>query len=361
MTNPPLPFVSVRKALLIGVSYVNCKGHALSRPRDRVEDIAKLLQRKYNYRKEDITILSDDPALPQSEQPTTHKNITTHLANFVEDIENAQYFFVFIGHGHQKPEEESPLGGSRGMDEEDACDEYIVPTDAIDEEGKITMLLLIQDDDIKKYLVDKVGKGSQVVAIWDACYSNTIMDLPHYRCNRVNSTLYSGIHRFGRRALEIGSIVVGDKCVDEIAKIAYGFEVWCRDPKDHLSNRRTCTGYCRQDKATKWKNGRRVICISACKDSQVALMKEDGTGESLTAWLIEILNDNHNPSLKGLMRLLGEKAERSYRKFNEHNEARENRVKDKVKQHPQLSTEHPAYMNEPLFLSMQGVSGASSS
>ncbi|KAF9444566.1 hypothetical protein P691DRAFT_778175 [Macrolepiota fuliginosa MF-IS2] len=341
---PSLPIADVRKALLVGVGYSHCSTYALSGPQKDVKQMERLLRQHYHFCEKDITILSDDPALPPSQQPT-YANITDHLKNFVEkDIENAQYWFLFCGHAKQRPEEEEPSAKEPAdLGEEDGKDEYIIPVDAVDAKGTIDDLRIIRDNTLREHLADTIRPGSEMFASLDTCHSNTMMDLPHHRCNRVY-TSRSRFHRLGRRALEIGSDIIGEDLIRAIAHRVYETKEVIRSLRDkkYLLYRRTCTGYCIRGKATEfWINQGRVICISACKDSQHAW--EDRDGKSLTTWLVKALGDKHNPTLKELMRSLGDQAKENYQKYNK-------ACNKRVKQNPQLSTQLPVYMNERLFL-----------
>ncbi|KAF9444228.1 hypothetical protein P691DRAFT_356318 [Macrolepiota fuliginosa MF-IS2] len=343
--------MGIRKALLVGANYTNTAAK-LDRPQHDITDFRSFLIQRYGFREEDITVLSDDPAVPPSQQPT-YDNIMEHLENFVDrNAEGAQYLFVFCGHAMQKP-------AINDLEEEDGLDEYIIPVDAMNAEGAIEddSKLIIQDNTLRKYLVDAITAtpSSQMVAIWDACHSNTIMDLHHHRCNRVDGAIHSRFRRLGREALEIGSKIFGDCFVDKIAHLMYELEKTWKDsidPSHAKSNQRVrvCTGYCRRGKITEmWGNQGRVVCISACKDPQQSW--EHPKKGSLTPWLMEVLSDKPNPSLKELMHSLGEQTERYYQSRISGNDPEINK---KMKQSPQLSTEIPAvsYMDELLFLDM---------
>jgi len=194
--------------------------------------------------------------------------------------------------------------------------------------------------------------NSQMVAIWDTCHSNT-MDLHHHRCNRVDSTIRSRFRWLARGALEVGSKIFGDGPVDTIAHLMYRIEKVWKDSKDlsHAKSKykmRLCTGYCRRGKITElWGNQGRVVCISACKDPQQAW--EHSINGSLTPWLMEVLSNNPNPPLKELMQSLGEQTEKYYQSRISKNDPESYK---KARQNPQLSTEIPADMDEPLFLDM---------
>lgn len=63
------------------------------------------------------------------------------------------------------------------MSEEDGLDECIVPSD-----GKSSK---IQDNELRRLLVDSLPSGTRLTAVFDSCHSASLLDLEHWRCNRV--------------------------------------------------------------------------------------------------------------------------------------------------------------------------------
>ncbi|KHN33530.1 Metacaspase-1 [Glycine soja] len=140
----------------------------------------------------------------------TKRNILESLKWLVKDCKSEDSLvFYFSGHGLQQPEY------CKG-DEIDGLDETICPVDFV-REGMIT------DNDINSTIVQPLKKGVTLHAVIDACHSGTTLDLM-YLCKK-----------------EKGS--------------------WnWKDSKPPHSKK----------PMTKQTNGGLSICLSACKDSQMA-------------------------------------------------------------------------------------------
>jgi len=108
----------------------------------------------------------DDHLEPNSE------NILREIRNLVAGAKPGDHFlFHYSGHSGQIINEDNT--------EEDGLDEVLIPSDDKDFDKIIT------DDQLRKYLVDALPIGSSLVAIIDCCHSGSMLDLEHFRCNRV--------------------------------------------------------------------------------------------------------------------------------------------------------------------------------
>jgi metacaspase-1 len=108
-----------RKALLIGINYFGQRGQLRGCIND-VKNMSTYLNQHFNYKREDMVILTDDQQNPMS-QPTK-ANILRAMHWLVKDARpNDSLFFHYSGHGGQTPD----LDG----DEEDGYDEVIYPVD----------------------------------------------------------------------------------------------------------------------------------------------------------------------------------------------------------------------------------------
>lgn len=108
-----------RKALLIGINYFGQKGQLRGCIND-VKNMSKFLHDRFNYKWDDMVILTDDQQNPRS-QPTK-QNILTAMHWLVKDAQpNDSLFFHYSGHGGQTKD----LDGDEG----DGYDETIYPVD----------------------------------------------------------------------------------------------------------------------------------------------------------------------------------------------------------------------------------------
>ncbi|KAK7209462.1 hypothetical protein V2G26_016640 [Clonostachys chloroleuca] len=118
---------------------------------------------RYNYKKEDMVILTDDQENPIMRP--TKANIERAMGWLVGGAEpNDSLFLHYSGHGGQTED----LDG----DEDDGYDEVIYPVDHT-ENGHIV------DDDIHAMCVKPLKAGVRLTAIFDSCHSATVMDLPY--------------------------------------------------------------------------------------------------------------------------------------------------------------------------------------
>ncbi|KAJ2922977.1 hypothetical protein H1R20_g14131, partial [Candolleomyces eurysporus] len=137
---------------------------ALRGPHQDVRAMKQVLLELYGYRESDITILmdGDDCILP------TEENILKHIDELVAGAAPGDtFFFHFSGHSKQEDTD--------NKEEEDGKDEFIVTYDD----------KYIRDDDLREKLVDPLPVGSRLIAVFDTCHSASLLDLKHFRCNRV--------------------------------------------------------------------------------------------------------------------------------------------------------------------------------
>jgi hypothetical protein len=147
-------------ALLIGINYHGTSAE-LSGCINDINNVKKVLMKVYNYKEENIDCLTDDT--------TTKPTKGNIIAKFNELIyrsnnENVSEIWIhYSGHG-------SYMKDNNG-DEKDQQDECLVPLD-YNKSG------LIRDDVVNKTL-DGISKDVHVIAVVDACHSETMFDLPY--------------------------------------------------------------------------------------------------------------------------------------------------------------------------------------
>ena len=134
-----------------------------------MEILADVLIRKFEFKPENIKILTDEPVtvdgkLIPAGKPT-HEAIKRAFQEFIIDKTNAGdiVYFHFSGHGQQVPDDNG--------DEVDGMDETIIPADYVSQKGPARN---IRDDEIGEWL-DALSKKNpaNVTITLDSCFSGT--------------------------------------------------------------------------------------------------------------------------------------------------------------------------------------------
>lgn len=156
--NPKLSYTrrSKRKsALVVGINYVNSRYELNGCINDATNIQNKLLESGYNA--QNIIMLTDTSTLKP-----TKKNILGHLQRMLENANDGdQVFFSYSGHGSYTKD--------LNNDEINGYDEVIVPSD----------LNIVTDDELKHVIQTYLKKGVTLIALVDACFSGTILDLKY--------------------------------------------------------------------------------------------------------------------------------------------------------------------------------------
>ncbi|KAL7271818.1 Ca(2+)-dependent cysteine protease [Rhizina undulata] len=151
-----------RKALLIGINYFGQRGQLRGCIND-VKNMSTFLHERFNYKREDMVILTDDQQNPRS-QPTK-QNILQAMHWLVKDAQpNDCLFFHYSGHGGQAKDTDG--------DESDGYDETIYPVD-------FRFSGHIVDDEMHRIMVQPLKTGVRLTAIFDSCHSGSALDLPY--------------------------------------------------------------------------------------------------------------------------------------------------------------------------------------
>ncbi|TFY68176.1 hypothetical protein EVJ58_g1157 [Rhodofomes roseus] len=196
----PQPARSCRKkALLIGINYsmeessLNTNCVELEGPHKDAIGMRDLLIDKYGYKEEDVVLMVDTEGVDRARRPS-RKNMIREIRALVRGAQPGDRFvFLFSGHSDQIP--------CRDHTEDDGFDEVLLPMDF---DGKSKHKLIV-DNDLRKWLVDPLPPGAQLMAILDACHSGTLLDLDHYDCNKVYFPWVS----LGRRDAKTRHVDVG--------------------------------------------------------------------------------------------------------------------------------------------------------
>ncbi|KAJ6493056.1 caspase domain-containing protein [Mycena sanguinolenta] len=179
------------KALLIGIRGTatdNAECSELTGPHKDVQDVRDLLIDCYGYRAPDITILIDDGVAGHL-QPT-RANILKAIGDLVKDAKAGDHLcFLYCGHGMQNPNRSN-------KEEKEEC---LIPSDGVKQR--------IVDHELNAVLVRPLPARCQLVAVLDTCHSGSLLNLGHYRCNRVSAC------QLGDMQCRVASLLSGRKVV----------------------------------------------------------------------------------------------------------------------------------------------------
>ena len=151
---------STKKACLIGINYSGTESELKGCIND-VHMLKDMLISKYNYNREDITLLTD--------QQATRQNILKEFTSLVKNaVSGDTVFFSFSGHGSYVKD--------INYDEIDGEDELIVGVDYFG----------ITDDELKNILDTHLKANVNMFALFDSCHSGTILDLKYAFENSIN-------------------------------------------------------------------------------------------------------------------------------------------------------------------------------
>lgn len=147
-----------KKALLIGINYINDSNARLQGCIEDIININEVLTNNYEYIKENIVQLRDD--ISDNNQKPTRNNILKELTNLIEQSGNLNEIWIhYSGHGSQIRDNSN--------DETDRLDEVIVPVD-------YNISGFITDDEIFNIVKNTKCK---TILLFDSCHSATVCDL----------------------------------------------------------------------------------------------------------------------------------------------------------------------------------------
>ncbi len=288
-----------RKALLIGINYTGTKNELKGCIND-VHNVSNFLQTKYNYKKDDMVILTDGG---DSRSSPTKENIIKGCKWLVNNAQpDDSLFFHYSGHGGQVADQDG--------DEDDGFDECIYPLD-FETNGEII------DDTLHLLLVSPLQAGVRLTALFDSCHSGTVLDLPY-----IYST--KGIVKEPNLLQE-----AGEGLLSAVTNYASGNYSGILNDVTSLFTK-VSIGDSAADKTKQTKtHPADVILISGCKDDQTSAdSKENGVSTGAMSYaFLHVMNENNNLSYLELLK--------NMRKL----------MKAKYKQKPQLSCCHPIDVN----------------
>lgn len=165
-----------KKGLLVGINYTGT-GSALNGCINDTDNLRQFLIKNKYFNETDLTFMNDTKSnglYPSKANIEKQMNELVKFAN-ANDDKDVYLFFSYSGHGYH-------IDDTNG-DEKDGQDECLCPID-YEDNG------FIIDDDIRKNLVNKLGKNVTLVVLIDACHSGSILDLKYmYNCDAKNTNV----------------------------------------------------------------------------------------------------------------------------------------------------------------------------
>lgn len=154
----------MKKALLIGINYINSPDISLEGCFDDVLNVRNVLIDAYDYRSADIITLRDDDTDPT--KLPTKKNIVSMFEYLAESsIDLEELWFHYSGHGTQIKNTKNNFIRDDNVSK---TDDVLVPMD-YDDNGFISDMDLLA-------MIQKIQ--CRAIFIFDCCHSGTICDLP---------------------------------------------------------------------------------------------------------------------------------------------------------------------------------------
>jgi hypothetical protein len=146
-----VPDNGVNHALIIGIGAYD-EWPKLKSPTKDAREIARILTEKYNYKSENVTLLTDDT----KEKPTLI-NIVSMLDKYVSRLSAKDNLLIFFS-GHSA--------------EDESAETYWIPKDA---NKKLKVTWLKHSDICKEYLANENFKAKNVAVITDSLFSKKLL------------------------------------------------------------------------------------------------------------------------------------------------------------------------------------------
>ena len=151
-----------KNALVIGINYIGTSSELNGCINDTTNITNLLKTLKYDT----ITVLTDITSVKP-----TKTNILSNLKTILSGANDGDTIYIhYSGHG-------TYITDTNG-DETDGKDEVIIPLD----------FNLITDDELKQYINTYLTSNANVLAVFDCCYSGTVLDLRYLYQSEINNT-----------------------------------------------------------------------------------------------------------------------------------------------------------------------------
>ncbi|SAM07204.1 hypothetical protein [Absidia glauca] len=308
-----------KRALLVGINYFKSRNELRGCIND-VQNVKTFLISLYNFRPEDMVVLTDDQSDPRF--IPTKQNIISGMKWLVANAQPND-----SGHGGSVKDQDG--------DEDDGYDETIYPVDHDRYPGQTGQII---DDEMNAIMVRPLPRGCRLTAIFDSCHSGTALDLPY-----VYST--QGAVKEQNMFKDAGSGLVK-------AGMAYatGNVGGALSSLMSMGNK-VITGKKVNDRVKQFKGSEAdVITFSGCKDDQTsadAVINAKATGAmsySITSKYstrygldMDFVDDNHLNLLCYVAALRANKNQSYLQLLNSIRAI----LREKYSQRPQFSSSHP--------------------
>ncbi|KAI9304648.1 peptidase C14, caspase domain-containing protein [Cunninghamella echinulata] len=283
-----------KRALLIGINYFRTKNELRGCIND-VHNVKNFLITLYNFREEDMVILTDDQSDPRF--IPTRQNMINGMQWLVANAQPND-----SGHGGSVKD----LDG----DEDDGSDETIYPVDHDRYPGNSGQIL---DDEMNAIMVRPLPRGCRLTAIFDSCHSGTALDLPYVYSTQGAVKESNPLKEAGNGLMKAGLAYASGNVGGALSSL--------------MSTGKKVAGGKKADAKMKQFKGSEadVIMFSGCKDDQTsadAIIASNATG-AMSYAITTTLRQNKNQSYLQLLN--------SIRAI----------LREKYSQRPQFSSSHP--------------------
>jgi len=188
MSTPNIPDITNiqnQKALLIGINYTG-SSYQLSGCINDANNINTFLA-PYGFKT--IKMLTDNVSIKP-----TRANILNEFTNLLANSKAGDVlFFSYSGHGSQIKDTNN--------NETTGNDQMIIPSD----------FKYIVDDDLKQIIQNNLNKDATLIALFDSCYSGSVLDLKYNYMDSLNKNTYT---ENAKESDTLGNVIMISGCSD---------------------------------------------------------------------------------------------------------------------------------------------------
>ncbi|KAF9231307.1 caspase domain-containing protein [Melanogaster broomeanus] len=300
----------------------------------------------HGYKEEDVILMLDNLNHPKHLW-STYENILTQINHLVSDVpEHCQFFLYYSGHALQekRPEDASTELPERPNNQEaDKKDEEIVACD-----GKPILDDLLHDRLITP--LERV-KGSKLFALFDCCHSETLLDLQHGNGRDTYSREWKvGIGPVFKDFSKAGAQIL--RLCKKYCEPVHECPPIPRLQSEVLSDTPTSNTKNVASNNVGEAHNLSVICLSACKDNQIA-HDDDSKRLTFTKCFLNAIGTELlvlTPVLQHLIHTIANKPDMSWEELRDELKERVDEIRIRSQQSPalpQIWSQEPRYSTTP--------------